>query len=426
MLAAAPVQAQIPPELKLLATLKQRVGAAIQQAVDYTCLETIQRFESGRSRNSKPLKLDTIRFEVAQIGRRELIALPGSHEFDQRPRSAMIGMGMSVSGVFYSFGKAVFQGRAATVSFSGWEVVAGRKLARYDYSIPQYLSGFSVSGAPGVTAIVGSRGQFWADSAREELVRLTAEADEIPVEVGMQRVLVDIRYGRVTFPSGEVMLPETSIATGLTWNGNESRNYSEFTQCRSFRAESLLKFENVDEQVARVPAKAPEPAQVTDEVLPSGVDIPIVLDSGLAAGESLVGDPLKAQVAADVRVKGRILIPAQTTVLGRLRRFERYDAPFDFVLVGIEFSEVVRPDRRLRFSGRMKTIRLDPSIGSLVRPSGPSKVQGGGDRSAERSTFWEFTPFDLPGVAIFYLTAAPFRIAPGLELLWRTQDPEMR
>ena len=59
-----------------LARIKQKMRAELEHVPDYVCVESIERFQ--KFGNSPFHRLDTLRFDVAYVGRKELHALPGT------------------------------------------------------------------------------------------------------------------------------------------------------------------------------------------------------------------------------------------------------------------------------------------------------------------------------------------------------------
>jgi hypothetical protein len=66
------------------------------------------------------------------------------------------------------------------------------------------------------------------------------------------------------------------------------------------------------------PASPPPVAAAPVLVVPAGTQIPLSLASDLSSKSAKVGDTIRANVTTDVRVDGRLAIPAGTTVAGQV------------------------------------------------------------------------------------------------------------
>ena len=90
-----------------LAEIRRRVSAGLRRTLDYTCLETIQRWT--RKKETAPWRLqDTLRLEVTVVGGNEQYAWPGATRFDEFRPADFIAGGMLGSGDFTSHARGIF------------------------------------------------------------------------------------------------------------------------------------------------------------------------------------------------------------------------------------------------------------------------------------------------------------------------------
>lgn len=233
-------QTELPPGVLLLSRIRQRMVEHLARMPDYTCLETIER--STRPRSSRPYQpVDTVRLEVAHVGGKELYSRPGAEKFEESDVAKIVGAGMTASGDFALHLRAVFIGSIPAFSYRGEEHVEERRVVRYDYSIPQNLSGYRLRFA-GREAIVGSSGSFWAEAETLEVVRLEVRAEDIPPQLPILSAVTRIDYGRVRIGASEVMLPQRAELLMTEWLGRQSLNRTEFTQCRQYVGESVVSY----------------------------------------------------------------------------------------------------------------------------------------------------------------------------------------
>ncbi|MGA2589680.1 MAG: hypothetical protein ABSH32_07180 [Bryobacteraceae bacterium] len=187
----------------------------------------------------------------------------------------------------------------------------------------------------------------------------------------------------------------------IYFSGAALRNLIEFSQCRAYRTESTISFEPPPESLP-----APK-APVREVNLPAGLVVPVELETAIDSKTASVGDALRARVLQDVRYNGDTALPAGAVIAAHIRKLDRRASASQFD-VGIEFSEVEWPGSRAKFYGEL--LEIDSrSAGKL-----PLLTYFDGQRTKVAITN------DLPGVGVFHLSGARFRIPPGLHMVWRT------
>jgi hypothetical protein len=103
--------------------------------------------------------VDMLRLEVALVNGRELYKWPGSGSFKEVDLRDMIPTGAVGTGQFAGYAQSVFLAGVASYTYMGEESRNGRLQSRWDYVVPQNLSGFNLKvGAR--EAIVGFHGSF--------------------------------------------------------------------------------------------------------------------------------------------------------------------------------------------------------------------------------------------------------------------------
>ena len=242
-------QAEVPREVLLLARIRQKMADNLARMPDYTCLETIER--STRRRSSLAYQLvDTVGVEVAHVGDKELYSRPGGQKFEESDLATLIGSGMTASGDFALHLRAIFGSNIPLFTYRGEEDLDGRRTVRYEYSVPQYLSGYRlrIARQEGIVAFSGS---FWADPETLEVVRLEVRAEEIPPHLPVLSAVTFIDYGSVQIGASEAVLPRRAELVMTELLGRQSLNRTEFTNCRQYVGESAVFF--VDTKVTYEP-----------------------------------------------------------------------------------------------------------------------------------------------------------------------------
>lgn len=233
------------------------VAAMRDYAVEYTsnlpnfiCQETVSQFEAGR----KPKNWhqgDTLTSKlVYNNGREERTllavnnkAVAGYNRGWRRPLTTAGEFGMWLNNIFDPVSEAKF-------TWSGWDELRGRRIAKFDYAVSQEHSTLSLSLSDLVKAVVAYHGSVWADPQSGEVWRIQTQADDIPEKVRTRSTATTIEYDAVPIGAKSYLLPvkaEVLMATDT----NHIRNEMQFQGYKKFEAESTITFGD--------PAETPKP-----------------------------------------------------------------------------------------------------------------------------------------------------------------------
>jgi len=380
-------QTALSPELDALSKIRTRMIFNLQHQPNYTCVETIER--SSRSKASNKLKIvDTLRLEVALVDGREMFAWPGSRKFEDFDLSHMVTTGAIGNGNFGNHAQALFTTRSATFHYVGEEDFQGKKAIRFDYNVPQMLSGYRIR-VSRASAVVGYHGSFYADPATFDMERIVVIADDVPPELLLSSAQDKIDYAMARIGEGDFLLPSQSELTMVGFQGGEEQNRVKFSSCRQFSGESVVTFEDAPGKTEA----APIPTREFD--LPGGLDMDLITTVDIDLNSAVIGDPIHARVGHDIKQKGEIVVPKGAMATGRIVRLEKYE---NYSILGIEFPEIEAPG----ILGRMK--------GSLTSTIGAS---------SPRRMVYPRTP-KKPGEGIIPVNASQRRLLRGCIMFWRT------
>ena len=394
-----PWQAELPKGVLQLRDIKRQMTRNLSRMPNYTCLETIvrSRHESDKqviavAGKSVPFRrVDVVRLEVAEVGGDELFARPGEHNFRDLDFADMVQGGLMGNGIFSGFARDVFLSNSATYRFIGEEQIDGRKMLRYDFQIPQLLSGYRV-GSDQARAIVGYHGSFWADPQTFEAVRLDTTADDVPSYTGIAGVTNRVDFARVRIGASDALLPQSAMLNSRLVEGRESRNEVSFTHCREYGVESVISFGD------QVDPAGGKPGSGTNEVdIPPGTLLTIALETPVDSDTAHVGDAIAGRVDVEVKHKSTVLIPKDAVVSGRLRRLDKHLEGWPYVLAELEFSRLEFEGRSARFFAVLEKIVVPEGV-ALKRVPAP----------------------DLPGVGTISVTGNRLLLPEGLRMIWKT------
>lgn len=418
----AQAQSDLPKNVLQLAQLKRRVKAAIGTLPNYACLETIERAQ--RKNAKQPFRhIDTVHVEVAVVGDRELYSWPGANKFEDRDITEMIDSGTVANGGFATELRSVLVNNVSIITWHGEEAMFGRfnelfpakrSVVRWDYRIPYNQSGWILKYG-GRQARVSEAGSFWMDAESLDLLRLEANAQEIPPDLPLSAVKDTLEYTRVRFGSQDLLLPQSAELVVIKVDGQERRSVTEFSHCREFTAQTTVSF---DAPAATTDKPA---APVTEISLPSGLRLSVRLAQIVDSETAAVGDAISATVESDVKQKGTLLVPKGAILRGRIRQLDAHTMPHEHYIVGLEFTELEFPGHHARFFGEMEDIALPVAIMDGMRSQASVSESGAGQLHAvkrvERETYWSRP---IPGVSTFSINRGRALLPQGLHMIWRT------
>jgi hypothetical protein len=128
------------------------------------------------------------------------------------------------------------------------------------------------------------------------------------------------------------------------------------------------------------------------------LELSIALTDDIDLTKAAVGDPVRARLQNDLKSKGRVLIPKNATVTGRLTRLERHS---DYLMLGLMFDEVESPVARAH-------VRMQ-----MLGVSGADRV------TSQRSNY--VLSERKPDEGIIPVSIGRKRLSRGLTMLWSTE-----
>jgi hypothetical protein len=396
------------PSVLLLQKIKLHMREELQRQPDYTCLQTTQRYRREPGEKGDLAATDSILLEVLTAGGKELYGSPGARDFPAETPSTFTGGGMSGNGLFALHARALFVYDVAMFKHRGEEELLGRRLVRFDYRIPETLSGFTIETASG-RGKMGTTGSFWADPATFDVVRMSVEGDDIPVRLRLVSVRQSVDYARTRIGERDVLLPQSAMVELMHESGEANRNAIEFTHCRSFTAESTVRFDEPTAPVGAAVAPAARTAEMA--VLPAGLTVAVELTTAIAETDA-VGMRVEGRVAADVVDRRKVVVAAGAVVHGRIRRLERHSDFGDYFVVGLEFTEVEVGGASVRFYAVFEDLVESGAVKLVLSRSARLKDRAGVEE--------RYLP-RLPGVASFFVVGKRLEMGRGLRTVWKTK-----
>ena len=413
-LARAAAAQGLPPGALLLARVKVHMRAELARLPNCSCLETVRRDHQPAGGTMRPL--DTIRLEVLYSDHHELYASPGDRGFSDNQPVEFVGSGLIGNGHFALFLSGIVTEHGPSYEYKGEELLAGRRLARYEFRVPVSLSGQTITLEEG-SGTVGTKGSFWADPATYEIVRIAMQAEEIPPTLPVVEFVTTIDYAHTNLAGQDFLLPQSADYRMVKFSGEESRNHIEFTHCRLYGAESAISFG--DRQGFPL-FGASSVLELNRELLPA-LQVVVKLATRITE-KAAVGSLIEGVVEGNVLYKKKVLIPDGSAVRGRVRRLEWNEEKEGYYVVALEFTEIASGGTRYRFFADLVGTDVLPGLRQVIRTrqqTEKSPVRGGaGTVSVSDEVL--FLP-DLPGVGSFFVQARRLDLPPGFRTTWKTR-----
>jgi hypothetical protein len=343
VLSAATIARTADPDPALLfQQVRDKVRENVKRVPRYTCVETVNRAEYRpryaavvdscralileRDQLTTPGYVtwhDRLRLDVAVINGRETFSWAGARQFETTDLRQLVQSGSTGTGGFASFLSTVFSLPPSQITSLGGDLFA--------FHVPLASSGYRYqSRRSGSDRLTGYHGSLLLDSANVELKSLTVDADEFPLDEPVCRVRDVMDYQQVKIGDDRFLLPERSTMTALFPSGQESHNDTKYANCREYKGESTIRFDDA-------PDTATTDAKAAALKLPSHVRLQLGLQAPIDSDNAAVGDPVTGVVMRDA--KG---VKAGTTVPGRIVRLEQFLLPTPRWVVAFQF-EGMRP-----------------------------------------------------------------------------------
>jgi hypothetical protein len=413
----AAAQPALPEDVLHLARVRAKVKTAFAALPDYVCLATTNRFASRRGSN-RPVLEDIVRMDVLHTGKQEAYAWPEQDDFHESGPGQMVGHGILASGSFATHAIDVFLGSFTAIKYAGLGNVNGREARAWNYSIPEYASGWSIK-VNALYATVGSEGSFWADASSDEVERLVVRATGIPPDFPLRSVTTTIDFAPMTIQNRVQWLAQSAEDVLVKADGTTSINRTSFSHCRQYSASTTISFDpGAGSKVPSGPAAAGARVQ-----LEPGLRIDLVLETEIRSESAVVGDLILARLASDVRHGGKLIAPKGSPVRGRLRQMRRNSDPIDAIEVGLEFTEIDLPAGTALFCASLQSVN-SPVVGLKWMLS---KEQKPIEKPMAYGQQWEMQSrvvylSQIPGVGNFFIEGKSFVLPKGMSMTWVTES----
>jgi hypothetical protein len=392
-------QPTLSEDILLMARVKRVMEAHLSGVPNYTCQQSVERYQQ-KPAAAQPMLVDVLRLEVAFVGGSELFAWPGSERFDEHEVHEVVRNGPFGTGDFTLHARGVFLSSGTKYDYLGLDEIDGRSARKFSYFKPLFHSGYQITNHRlGSRAEVAYKGFFWVDRESLDLIRLTVEAIDIPLDLRVQAVSNVLEYGLLPLGGREALLPRRSELRMTDSDGVTSINKMRLTRCKLFQGESSISFEDLSD----AGGAAVKPSERV--VLPAGLEVALSLETEVLHGQSAVGDAIEARLKNDIRLGKEILIPKGALARGRIIELSRHEDPTCYT-VSFQMDEIEGGGKIAAL--RLRMLRTEPF-------SGP------GDMRAFRREGSSYYEYPIPARGGFTWFKSTLRLGRGFVTIWETQ-----
>jgi hypothetical protein len=224
----------------ILDRVRAYASSYVSQLPNFVCVErTRRKLAEAKGKPYKPV--DELEDKVSFVEGRET--------YERLPLQT-IGKGngkrgftpkFEVRGEFGTLMRAVLVLDHASFSWLGWDHTGNVRTAVFAYRVSKDQSTMAVTNGRTDRAIVAYHGLVFAEPEKGAVVKLTADAEDIPERFSFSKAVSVLSYGAVEIAGKSYLLPVTSVYSGLSTAGL-FRNESEFRDYKKFGSESRIKF----------------------------------------------------------------------------------------------------------------------------------------------------------------------------------------
>jgi hypothetical protein len=319
---------------------------------NYTCLETVERWITPK--NGTRTLMDRIRFEVALVDGREMFSWPGAQKFEATDLSTMLPGGLSDTGDFAVQVHELFDGKSAAFTMSPEEQIPGSSFTRLDFTVAAEHSGLVLNRNKESTAY---HGQLYIDPVSLDPRRIHLVV-EVPPKMGLKAAVRELNLARVPIGGADTLLPQSADVLMTRGDGVDFSNHIEFTSCRQFTGDSVLKFD--DPATLPLPSANSAPREIT---VPSGLYFQVRPQEGFDLTDRAVGDPIRTTLDSDLKSNGAILFSKGTAVLGRITTLTRTGS---LTLLGITLETIASANAKASIHPMPTAIRIPKPLSERV------------------------------------------------------------
>ena len=252
---------------ELLEHVTQYARDYVKNLPNFTCTQFTRRYVDSSSSESYRLVDSVVETLSYSNGREDYKVVTVNNKMMPNADHWSLG-GTTSAGEFGTDMKELFDADTRTeFEWESWTTWHGRRTHKISYRVRQSNSKYSIVYEKTQSFVPGYKGYVYVDADLGMIMRITREAEDLPVDFPIQNVhqVTEYAFQKIGDREQEFLVPAYSVITSkagrfMTKNETQFRNY------RKFGTESIIKFDVPDEikpeSDADKPPTAPVPAPV--------------------------------------------------------------------------------------------------------------------------------------------------------------------
>jgi hypothetical protein len=229
---------------KVLAAAREIALSYTANLPNFVCSERITRYVAPPGA-PRWISHDTLTLEVGYSRKGETYKLVAIDDKPTKKKMDKTG-GFHSSGEFGSLLASTFRPESRThFTWERWTTIRNRMVFVFSYRIDQPYSRYAIdlrNRSKRYQGVTGVKGLVYIDRQTAQVLRLTAEADDLPPKWPAMRTPAVLDYDFVEIAGQRYLLPKTLDSKVLLPDEN-SRNLVEFQNYRKFGSDVTLTFE---------------------------------------------------------------------------------------------------------------------------------------------------------------------------------------
>ncbi len=235
-----------PPESdrqdRILASMHRYADRYITGLPNFLCMQTVRQWESnikGKRWHEGDMLVSRLSFHDGEERRAlELVngkPVEAAHKRWRMPLTTEGEFGILLSQILGQHSEASFQ-------WNRWEILAGKRMAVFDFSVDREHSTLRLRLSDLAHAVVPYSGSVYADPETGAVWRISDKASDIPAALQTREIGTTVDYAEVKIGESVYLMPSQATVT-LLLSSSRIRNEIEFTDYRKFAANSVIQFD---------------------------------------------------------------------------------------------------------------------------------------------------------------------------------------
>ena len=231
---------------RIIAEARRNALEYTDELPDFVCLQITRRYVDPSGLEMDWLKYDEVKTRVGYVSGQEQYEVVSVNNRLTSKGIQDLG-GATSTGEFGSMMAELFAPKTnAVFTWARHSLLRARPVYVFIYRVPQPRSRWRLVIPKGPQIVTGYTGLIYIDKETERVLRIVAEAEDIPPSFPMQMASTRLDYDFVDLSGREFLLP-LKARVRMRADRQLTRNDVEFRLYRKFEAEAVISFGDIDD-----------------------------------------------------------------------------------------------------------------------------------------------------------------------------------